>query len=331
MSFTFRPAIRENVGLFIGLAGYTGCGKTWSAMEIAEGVVGADSKFAVIDTENKRASHYADSFKFDVLDLTAPFRPSNYQSAVETAYKEGYKCIVVDSATHEHDGDGGYLDMQQEELSAMVERYMKKYPNSKEWEVREKLTPSSWIKPKHERKKMIQALLSCSSTVPIIFCFRAEEKVFSTKDGKLVANNPPIWTPLCGKPFPFEMTVFLLLKPDRPGYPNPIKLQEQHKALFPLDKPLNKESGRLIAQWAAGGHQKSEAQAAGTATPGAGLHPASTLGASDPTITVDQAIEIADLFTEKRWDKAKFLTKHGIKSFEQLTIFQYDQVKKSAT
>ena len=44
-----------------------------------------------------------------------------------------------------------------------------------------------------------------------------------------------------------------LLTPDAPGYPKPIKLQEQHKALFPLDKPINEESGRLIAEWASGG------------------------------------------------------------------------------
>jgi len=39
----------------------------------------------------------------------------------------------------------------------------------------------------------------------------------------------------------------------RPGIPRPIKLQDQHKILFPLDKPITEESGKLIAQWAAGG------------------------------------------------------------------------------
>ena len=32
MSFTFRPATRENVGLLIGLIGPSGGGKTYSAM-----------------------------------------------------------------------------------------------------------------------------------------------------------------------------------------------------------------------------------------------------------------------------------------------------------
>jgi hypothetical protein len=39
---------------------------------------------------------------------------------------------------------------------------------------------------------------------------------------------------------------------DQPGMPKPIKLQEQHRALFPLDRPLGEESGRLIAEWANG-------------------------------------------------------------------------------
>lgn len=252
MSYMFRPAIRENVGLFIGLAGGTGSGKTWSAMSMAKGIVGPSKKFAVIDTENKRASHYADQFNFDVLDLAAPFNPQRYEGAVKAAYEAGYKAIVVDSASHEHDGEGGYLDMQTDDLAQRVERYMKKYPNSKEWEAVEKLTPSSWIAPKRERKRMMQTLLACSTTVPIIFCFRAEEKVFGSKDGKMVAFNPPIWAPICGKAMPFEMTVFFLLHRERPGVPVPIKLQEQHKPLFPLDKPINEESGKRIAEWAKG-------------------------------------------------------------------------------
>jgi hypothetical protein len=178
--------------------------------------------------------------------------------AVQTAYNLGYKAIVVDSATHEHDGEGGFLDMQANDLEDRVERYMKKYPTAKEWEVREKLTPSSWITPKRERKRMMQVLLACSTSVPIIFCFRAEEKAFGSKDGKMVAFNPPVWTPLCGKGMPFEMTVFFMLHREHPGVPVPLKLEEQHKALFPLDKPINEESGKRVAEWAKGGAEKPQ-------------------------------------------------------------------------
>ena len=64
MTFTFRPGVRENVGLLIGLIGASGSGKTYTAMRLASGICKSNEKFAVIDTEAGRAKHYADAFKF---------------------------------------------------------------------------------------------------------------------------------------------------------------------------------------------------------------------------------------------------------------------------
>ncbi len=49
------------------------------------------------------------------------------------------------------------------------------------------------------------------------------------------------------------MTTSFLFMPNKPGIPEPIKLQEQHKAFFPLDKPITEDAGRLIGEWAKGG------------------------------------------------------------------------------
>ena len=68
MSFTFRPAKLEGVGLIVGVAGPSGGGKTWSAMLLAQGMSGG-KRFAVIDTEAGRAKHYAGYFSFDHGDL----------------------------------------------------------------------------------------------------------------------------------------------------------------------------------------------------------------------------------------------------------------------
>ena len=261
MAIQFRPAIRENVGLFVGLAGGTSSGKTWSAMAMAKGIVGPNGRFVVIDTENKRARHYADSFDFDVYDFEPPYSSARYEEAVKAAFDAGYKAIVVDQFSYEHDGEGGYLDAQTSDLEERVKRYMDKYPSSNLYQVTEKLTPSSWTRPKHDRKRMLQTLLRCSSTVPIIFTFRAEEKTFHTVDGKLVARKTPEWTPLCGKGLPFEMTAFFMLYSEKPGFPVPIKIEGQHKHIFPLDKPLGEESGRLIAEWASGGKKPEPTEA----------------------------------------------------------------------
>lgn len=249
------PPGDEQMGLFIGLAGGPGTGKTWSAMEIATGIVGPGKRFAVIDTENKRASHYKKFFNFDVFNFEPPFSSERYGKAVEAQYKAGYGAIVVDSISHEHDGIGGYLDSQALDLSERVARSMKRNPNANEYDVSKQLTPSSWIIPKGNRKRMRQILLACSPTIPIIFCFRAEEKVFHSVDGKLVARKVPEWQPICDKGMPFEMTVLFILHADNPGVPHVYMkpMQEQHKPLFPLDRKLSRESGRLIAEWARGG------------------------------------------------------------------------------
>jgi hypothetical protein len=193
--------------------------------------------------------HYADMFQFDHLELPSPFRPEAYTEAIKAAEKAGYKAIVVDSFSHEWAGEGGVLDWQEEELQRMAgDNYGK----------REACKMAAWIRPKMAHKKMVQHLLQVKSS--LILCFRAEEKVKMEKEkdpqtGKEKTVIVPIgWQPICSKELPYELTVSFLLTPDKPGFPQPLKLQEQHKALFPLDKPINEESGRKVAEWAAGGN-----------------------------------------------------------------------------
>lgn len=241
MTFTFRPATRENVGLLIGLIGPSGSGKTYSAMRLAAGIAG-DKPFAVIDTEAGRAKHYADKFRFDHGDLRAPFRPDAYMEAIVAADEAGYPAVVVDSVSHEHAGAGGLLEWHEEELDRMA---------GDNWQKREAVKMAAWIKPKMAHKAMVQRLLQVRTH--LILCFRAEEKVKMERvDGKMKIT-PLGWVPICEKSLPYELTTSLLLTPDAPGVPRPIKLQDQHRELFPLDKPITEDAGRRIAAWAAGG------------------------------------------------------------------------------
>ena len=247
MTFQFRPATRQNVGLLIGLAGGTGSGKTFTALRLAHGIAG-DKPFAVIDTEAGRASHYADQFRFDVGELKPPFSPEAYEEAILAADSAGYPVIVVDSMSHEYAGDGGILDMQEAEFQRMGGR--------------ESAKMASWIKPKMAHKQMMQKLLQVRAH--LILCFRAEQKIEMVKvDGKfqIVPKQSLVgldgWIPVTEKNVPFELTASFLLTADAPGFPKPIKLQQQHRALFPLDEPISEESGRRIAEWASGGGQKT--------------------------------------------------------------------------
>ena len=245
MAFTFRPAIRDNVSLLIGLAGSSGSGKTYTAMRLASGMMSDARPFAVIDTEAGRAKHYADQFRFDHGDLRPPFEPRAYADAIAAADAAGYPVIVVDSCSHEHAGEGGILDMQEAEFARLGGR--------------DAVKMLSWVKPKGEHRRMMSRLLQIRAH--LILCFRAEEKIEMVrgKDGgmevrkKVTPTGLDGWVPICEKTLPYELTASFLLMASRPGVPLPIKLQEQHRALFPLDQPITEDSGRRLAEWARGG------------------------------------------------------------------------------
>lgn len=243
--YTFRRGVREEVGLLIGLIGPSGGGKTFSAMRMAAGIVGKGNRFAVIDTEARRALHYADQFDFDHCELHPPFRPEAYADAIKAADEAGYKAIIVDSTSHVWAGEDGVLDWQEEELDRMA---------GNDWKKREACKMAAWIKPKRAHKKMVQKLLQVNAT--LILCFRAEEKMGMEKQGGKTVIVERGWQPICEKNLPFELTVSFLFTPDKPGIPQPLKLQEQHKELFPLNKVIDEESGRKVAEWAAGGEIK---------------------------------------------------------------------------
>ncbi len=304
MTTTFKPATRENVGLLIGLVGGTGSGKTYTAMRLATGISGG-KPFAVIDTEARRALHYADTFHFDHAELHAPFRPEAYTEAIRAADAAGYPVIVVDSVSHVWAGDGGILDWQEEELNRMA---------GDDWKKREAVKMAAWIRPKMAHKKFVQSLLQVKAH--LILCFRAEPKIEMVKgeNGKMVIQEKHSltglhgWIPVCEKNLPFELTTSLLFTADKPGIPQPIKLQEQHKALFPLDKVVDESSGERIAVWAKGG-----AKAAPESAPAQHIDrsPLEKQEISAEFISPDQSIELGDILTGHADVRAEIIKSFG--------------------
>ncbi len=239
--FAFTPAVRRNTHILIALAGASGSGKTFTALELATGLAG-DGKIAVIDTEAGRALHYADRFKFDHCDLMPPFTPARYREAIEAAEKAGYAVVVVDSFSHEHAGEGGLLEMAEDEL---------KKPNMK--------SPANWAAPKAAHKRMMNRLLQCRAH--IILCLRAEEKIRIEKmtDERTGRERTVVvqagWQPICEKTTMFEMVASFVMSPERPGVPidGSGKIQDQHRFAFPAGKQVTREAGRQLAEWSAGG------------------------------------------------------------------------------
>lgn len=260
-TFTFRPAVRENIHLLIGLAGTTGSGKTYSALRLAVGLA-RGGKIAGVDTENGRMLHYADMFKFDHVRFDAPYRPGRYLEAINAAAATGAAVIIVDTASHEHAGEGGLLDWHDDLLDEFVSRDKSNRP---EWQVRDSNNMRAWIEPKREHKAFVQKLLQVNAHV--ILVFRAEPKVEMAKNEKtgkteIRPKETPVssggFIPVAEKNLPYEMTVSFLLTADAPGVPIPIKLEEQHRRFVDLKQPISERTGELLAEWAAGGTKQQQ-------------------------------------------------------------------------
>jgi ABC-type oligopeptide transport system ATPase subunit len=248
-TFEDKPAVRTSVPLLLGLTGASGSGKTFSALRLATGIQRVTGgEIFYIDTEAKRALHYADKFKFRHMEFGAPFGSLDYLAAIEHCQKKGAKVIVVDSMSHEHEGPGGVLEAHEEETTRL----------SALWHCsRDAAQMSAWAKPKAERRRLINSVLQLG--VNGVFCFRAKEKMKIKKGEK---PEPLGWMPIAGEEFVYEMTVNCLLYPGSGGVPewNPgevgekmmVKLPEQFRTLFRERRPLDEDTGETLARWASG-------------------------------------------------------------------------------
>lgn len=107
----FTKAERKKSKLRLALTGPSGSGKTRGALLIAKGLGG---RIAVIDTEQGSASLYSHLCDFDTLELTAPYSPERYREAIAAADNEGYDVLIIDSASHEWNGIGGCLEINEQ-------------------------------------------------------------------------------------------------------------------------------------------------------------------------------------------------------------------------
>lgn len=270
-NFSFRPAVREQTSLLIGVAGPSGSGKTVSALKIARGIMGGkDEGIFFIDTEAGRAKHYACSpgerpsafsFAFQHCDLGAPFSPDAYRGAIAAAVSAGAKVVIVDSMSHEHEGEGGILEQHEAELTRMA---------GGDFSKRDKLTFAAWIKPKASHNKFVNFILQ--QKCHFIFCFRAKDKM------KLVKNRQgkmePVqlgWTAICSDRFEYEMTTLLMLPPNARGVPDlsleSTKINAHHLGFLRDGQPIDEKLGESLAAWARGGSSTTTPAAQTPAAP----------------------------------------------------------------
>jgi ABC-type oligopeptide transport system ATPase subunit len=252
--FAATDAKREKVPLLVGLMGPSGGGKTFTALRLATGiqsVCGGDIYF--IDTESRRGLHYADKFKFKHVPFEAPFGSLDYLFMLQEAVRRGAGVVIVDSMSHEHEGPGGMIDLQDQILNKMAgDNYGK----------RQAMQMLAWAEPKAKRRALINGILQLNCN--FIFCFRAKNSSKPTKNpdtgkNEVVAQG---FMPIAGDEFVFEQTLNALLLPGAGGVPTwhsdavgertMIKLPEQFAGLRQRNAPLDEKVGERLAKWAMG-------------------------------------------------------------------------------
>ena len=162
-----EKAERRQAKIKLGLQSPSGAGKTYSALQLAYGLVNDWSKVAVIDTENHSADLYAHLGPYQVLALERPFTPERYIEAIEICEKAGIAAIIIDSISPEWEGVGGILDIH----GAMIEN-----------------TFTNWNKVTPRHNAFVQKILQ--SNCHIIATIRSKQDyVLSEKNGKMVPEK----------------------------------------------------------------------------------------------------------------------------------------------
>lgn len=295
--FRATPATRKAVPLLIGIAGPPGAGKTYSALVIAEGIrAHRGGPVIMIDTERNRSLAYAppagvaadgvNHFDFMHVPFTPPFSSLDFLEAVMQQREHKPSCIVIDSFSDEHEGDGGMLDFHDKELDRMA---------GDDWSKRERVGQAAWIKPKAKRLEMMNGLFQVMT--PLIFCFRAREKTkqIANDKGKQVPTNIG-WTPIAPPEIVHNMSLFALLPVKSDGVPMwkgntayedfSIKLPRQFAGMFPEGKRIDSKMGQAMSIWALG-DQKIERSDPKSAKPAAS--PAKTADPAGPASTAGTA------------------------------------------
>lgn len=327
-TFTAQPAKRERTPLLIGLVGPSGGGKTYSALRLATGIQRLDKRpIYVIDTESRRALHYADRFRFQHVDFRAPFGSLDYLAALEYCVAEGAGTVIVDSLSHEHAGPGGMLEQHDQEVARLAAL----------WHVSEqKAQIPAWARPKAERSRLVNGILQLG--INLIACFRAKEKI------KIVTGKDPIdlgWQPIAGEEFIYEMVLKCFLLPgadgvpswesERPGERAMMKRPEQFRGMFEKPVQLSEDIGEAMARWSAG-----EAVASGVtpapstiATTG---NPTPAEALIDGYAACSTAADLRDLEAERKalWPSLSADTKRRLKLAADLATKHVADIAASA-
>ena len=182
----FQKAVKHESKLRLAIAGPSGSGKTYSALAVGTAL----GKVAFVDTEHGSASKYADLFSFDVVNMHAPYHPTKYVQAIQTAAEMGYDVLILDSLSHAWNGAGGLLEI--------VEQASKKYKGN---------TYAGWSEGTPLQNALIEAIVGAG--VHIIATMRSKQDyILVEKNGRQTPQKVGM-APVQRDGFEYEFDVFL--------------------------------------------------------------------------------------------------------------------------
>lgn len=150
----FKKAERKKAFLKIAITGVSGSGKTYSALQLAQGLGG---KIAMIDTENGSGELYSSLCDYDVAPMEAPFSPEKYIEYIKEAEKAGYNVLIIDSLSHAWAGEGGVLEFVDKKAMSSNSR------NSF----------TAWKEATPKQNRMVDTILQAK--MDVIVCMRSKQ------------------------------------------------------------------------------------------------------------------------------------------------------------
>lgn len=241
-NLTVRPARRSEAKPLIGFYDKSGTGKTLSALFLARGFVGPNGKMGMIESEAGRGEAHTDTVignshvgGFEVVSLRDDFSPQTYNDAITLAEKDGWKALIIDSASHEWEGIGGVLHMAE----------MKRQANATGMQV--------WTQAKIDHQRHFIGRLLQTSIPLVILCMRAKYPMEETKNekGKKEMKRSTELVPKQDADILYEMFVhghfdeehcFHGTKYTKPELADVLKSGE----------PITNATGEALARWARG-------------------------------------------------------------------------------
>lgn len=216
----FKKAVKSKSKLRLAVYGPAGSGKTYSALEIATGMIIDDESIAVIDTEKGSSQKYADRFNFEIAELEEP-TIENLVSLIKEAEKN-YKILIIDSLSHSW-----------EEL--LIENHkiaQTKYKGN---------TWAAWNEGTPKQKKLINAITGCSCHIIATMRVKTEWIIGE--------NNRPTRVGLApeqGKGIEFEFDMLMEINPEHSAHILKDRTEKFQDAI--ISKP-SKEFGKTLIDW----------------------------------------------------------------------------------